>query len=165
MEPMEQLVGPNQRHLMEASTAGAPVEMILALLRVARRVDAQRSANLRPIGLSEGRLGALLAIHRNPGTSPAALADVLQVTRATVTGLLDGLERDGNIERRPDANDRRAQALHPTAAGEETMQEGITLVSSFLGGLTDGLDEADVDAALRVLHTLWGALSAERVAD
>lgn len=159
MAPMESLIGPNQDDFLRSSSADARVEMVLALLRVGRLVDARRGALLRPSGLSEGRLGALLTIQREQGISPARLSDQLGVTRATVTGLLDGLEREGNIERRPDPTDRRGQTLHPTSRGAASIQQGVALVNDFLSEITDQVDEADVAVTLRTLSVLWEALN------
>ena len=43
--------------------------------------------------------------------SPSAIADHIGVTRGTITGLLDGLERDGYVERSDDPRDRRALTI------------------------------------------------------
>ena len=64
-------------------------------------------------GMSEGRFFVLLyllseEVQEHPAPSPSDIADNVGVTRATVTGLLDGLERDGLIRRCHDSPDRRA---------------------------------------------------------
>lgn len=159
MAAVEPLIGPNQDDFLRSSSADVGVEMVLALLRVGRLIDARRGALLRPSGLSEGRLGALLTIQRDQGISPARLAVQLGVTRATVTGLLDGLERERNIERRPDPTDRRGQTLYPTSRGATSIQQGVALVNAFLSEITDQVDEADVTTTLRTLSVLWEALN------
>src|SRR5262249_45960214 len=50
---------------------------------------------------------------------PADLAEKTGVTRATITGLLDGLEKEGLVERRPDPENRRSIQVKLTAAGQE----------------------------------------------
>ena len=49
--------------------------------------------------------------------SPAEIADRSCVTRATVTGLVDGLEKDGIVVRNPDPRDRRMVVVSLTQAG------------------------------------------------
>jgi DNA-binding MarR family transcriptional regulator len=45
------------------------------------------------------------------------------VTRATITGLLDGLERDGFVERCPDPVNRRSVQVKLTATGQEFLEK------------------------------------------
>lgn len=54
--------------------------------------------------------------------TPAELADAAQVTRATVTGILDSLEKDAYVRRVPDALDRRKVIIELTDAGRAFMQ-------------------------------------------
>jgi DNA-binding MarR family transcriptional regulator len=46
------------------------------------------------------------------------LADALDVSVASVTGIVDRLEQRGLVERRRDQDDRRVILVHPTAAGQ-----------------------------------------------
>lgn len=54
----------------------------------------------------------LVAILEEEGMLPSQLAEKTAQDRATTTGLIDRLERDGWIERHPDPNDRRALHIH-----------------------------------------------------
>jgi MarR family transcriptional regulator, negative regulator of the multidrug operon emrRAB len=53
--------------------------------------------------------------------NPSSLAQKLGVTRATMTGLLDGLHKKGLIERRAQASDRRKVGVLLTAGGRRTL--------------------------------------------
>ncbi|CAN7412200.1 MarR family transcriptional regulator [Variovorax paradoxus] len=69
--------------------------------------------------------------------APDALAERAGVTRATVTGPLDGLERESLIERHADANDRRSLTIRLTRKGEQMArkafdQHGRWIASLFL---------------------------------
>jgi DNA-binding MarR family transcriptional regulator len=55
-----------------------------------------------------------------PGT-PAELAEMCGVTRATMTGLVDTLERDGLVKREADTHDRRMMTVHLTTKGHAQM--------------------------------------------
>jgi DNA-binding MarR family transcriptional regulator len=60
-----------------------------------------------------------MALRRHPDgrATPAELAEHLAVTRATVTGLLDGLEEDGLVERSHRTDDRRSVSVTITKKG------------------------------------------------
>jgi DNA-binding MarR family transcriptional regulator len=70
-------------------------------------------------GVSQGRFTTLMALRRQPEgrATPAELAEHLAVTRATVTGLLDGLEEDGLLERSHRTDDRRSVSVTITKKG------------------------------------------------
>jgi len=101
--------------------AGA-VEATLVLLRVASDVLEGFGAHFARNGTSQGRYLALMMLDRpcaEGGMSPSELADKLGVTRATVTGLLDGLERDELISRQMHPEDRRAFRIELTLKGRD----------------------------------------------
>ncbi|MDP8243799.1 MAG: MarR family transcriptional regulator [Candidatus Hinthialibacter antarcticus] len=80
-------------------------------------------------GTSPARFGLMMQLNMNKEhtLSPSDLAELTGVTRATITGLLDGLERDGFIQRQPDPNDRRSQTVHLT-------EKAQTFLDGFLPG-------------------------------
>ncbi|KAA9150109.1 MarR family transcriptional regulator, partial [Delftia sp. BR1] len=64
-------------------------------LSLAARIDRDCAALLAPHGLSEGRFVLLFLLESaSEGLAPNHLAEQAGITRATVTGLLDGLERE-----------------------------------------------------------------------
>lgn len=107
---------------------------VMEIMRHVKRLSSGNEcvfqAALDPYSLSEGRFYVLcclfaeeIAGHKAP--SPSEIAEQLGVTRATITGLLDGLERDGYLERRHDSADRRALTIHMTAKGREVLEAFI----------------------------------------
>lgn len=92
----------------------------LHLLRTATDLSTALDACLQQYDLLQGRWWVLILLMREAdGTAaPSGLAEKAGVTRATMTGLLDGLERDGLVERVFDQQDRRRIAIHLTAAGQ-----------------------------------------------
>ena len=95
------------------------MEVLIHIQRVGQQAQCATSQSLEPFHLSEGKFFVLaylfseeLLEHSAP--SPSEIAEHIGVTRATITGLLDGLERDGFLERRNDSHDRRALTIHMT---------------------------------------------------
>ncbi len=65
--------------------------------------------------LTHGQFFMLVAVMEDGGRLlPSELSDKTSQDRATTTGLLDRLEKDGWIERRPDKNDRRSLRIFLT---------------------------------------------------
>ena len=76
-------------------------------------------------GLSQGRFLTLIVMNRTPDEeiNPSSLAEKVGVTRATMTGLLDGLERDGIIERLAHPEDRRKVGVRLTDKGRHVLDD------------------------------------------
>jgi DNA-binding MarR family transcriptional regulator len=114
-------------------------EAFLQLLRTGDEAFGVAERNLAGHGISQGRFCVLMLLWRSTqakaaklwGTgenstgprTPAELADAANVTRATMTGLVDTLERDGFVKREPDPNDRRMMSVRLTGRGEKFLQQ------------------------------------------
>ncbi|RUR01193.1 MarR family winged helix-turn-helix transcriptional regulator [Labedella endophytica] len=59
----------------------------------------------------------LVAITTEPVSSQLALATRLGIDKTAMTYVIDALESDGLVERRPDPQDRRIRQVHPTHKG------------------------------------------------
>src|ERR687884_2088242 len=87
-------------------------------LRHVRRDDPQT-------GLSAARLSALSVLVFGGGARTLGeLAAAEQVRPATMTRIVQALERDGLVRREPDRDDGRVVRLHATAKGERVMWGG-----------------------------------------
>jgi MarR family transcriptional repressor of emrRAB len=97
----------------------AAVESSLVLLRVASDMVTALEGYLARNNTSQGRFTVLMVLNRDPsrGLAPSDLARRCGVTRATMTGLLNGLERDGLATREPDHHDRRMATVRLTDEG------------------------------------------------
>jgi DNA-binding MarR family transcriptional regulator len=131
-------------------------EAYLHLLRTADDVFALSEIRLAAHGISQGRFGVLMLLWRcaEPRTgdvpitqppcgprTPAELADAAGVTRATMTGLIDTLERDGYVVREPDPSDRRMLLVRLTRKAENFLTRFLPIhfrgASEVMGALTE----------------------------
>jgi DNA-binding MarR family transcriptional regulator len=90
--------------------------------------------------MSPSRLSALsVLVFRGPLTL-GELATAEGVRSATMTGIVNGLEAERLVSRRPHASDRRSVHVEATAAGRRLLAraraERIELVASKLGDLS-----------------------------
>jgi DNA-binding MarR family transcriptional regulator len=101
-------------------------EVFLNLLCTADDIYHTREALLAKHELSSGRFMVLMQLlnkmeNRPQPCTPAELAEMAGVTRATMTGLVDTLERDGLVMREPDPVDRRMMFVQLTPAGQSLL--------------------------------------------
>lgn len=94
--------------------------------------------------MSEGRFTVLALLISAPDwcMTPSELASAGGVTRATMTGLLDGLEEAGHVERRASREDRRKITVHLTREGREKTLELAPQFFAVLAQVGEALPEA-----------------------
>ena len=123
---------------------------------------------LRRHGLSSAGRQALVALDgaRHP-LSPTALSEQLLVTTASMSSLLDTLERRGLVSRRPDPDDRRKQLVSLTPAGralvDKIRPEIVALQTAIMAGLSDS-DRLHLLQSMAVIRDTVVELDAESVA-
>lgn len=133
------------------------------LLTLAGAVDRDCAARLAPYRLSEGKFVLLFLLNDKPdGLSPHELAERAGVTRATITGLLDGLERDGFIARRGGLHDRRKIAVALTEAGRKTAHDLFTDHTEWVASLFRGFTAEERGTLSNLLQRIWQNLDSGR---
>lgn len=92
--------------------------------------------------LTPVQFAALDAIHANPGTDQARVAELIAYDRATIGGVIERLEQKGWIRRVVSERDRRARELSLTAKGQHVYKVLLPIVRDLqreiLGPLRDG---------------------------
>ncbi len=78
----------------------------------------------------------------------------LMVTSGNVTGLVDAMEQEGLVSRRPHPTDRRSTVIRTTEAGRALFARMAPAHADWLADLMAGLDQADA----RMLLVLLGRL-------
>lgn len=120
------------------------IRLCFQTLSLASAIDRDCAALLAPHGLSEGRFVLLFLLDAaSDGLAPNVLAEQSGVTRATVTGLLDGLEREALIERTADSTDRRALRIHLTRKGRQMAKKLVDQHGRWIAGLFGNLSATE----------------------
>jgi DNA-binding MarR family transcriptional regulator len=121
-----------------------PDAPLYALLAVAvRSMGAFWSQAAQGTGLSPAGLGVLRVLVARDGLKSSEVAARGWSTPATVTSVVDTLVRDGYVERRRDAEDRRVVRLFVTGAGRRKCGEALTVVGPRLSNCLAFVDPAD----------------------
>ena len=121
--------------------------------------------NLEFYHLTKGKLILLIQLYDMDvlcpqERSPAELAEIMKVSRATVTGLLDGLERIGLVTRSLNSEDRRKLTVTLTPKGLSLL--GRILPENFerIQELMNGLSTDEKKELLKLIGKLSNHLNA-----
>jgi DNA-binding MarR family transcriptional regulator len=87
--------------------------------RISRKLNKVTKESIASYGLTTSQFFMLIALYEENGILISKLAEKVALDRATLTGLVDRLERDGLVERRDDPNDRRAIKVYLTRKAED----------------------------------------------
>jgi DNA-binding MarR family transcriptional regulator len=142
---------------------GASAAATEAAMNLARAADllVKRIADLvQPFGLSASS-ALVLGILADSETAlpPNEIADRLILSRASVTSLLDSLERRGYVRRTPHPTDRRMLLIELTDAGRRIAREFRLVVHRHQKEWMSTLTEREQDQLVRILHRLQAALA------
>ena len=115
---------------------------------------------LRPLNVSAAG-GLVLGLLRDRGPmSPSELGERLIVTRATVTGLLDSLERRGFVHRSRNATDRRSLTVEITAEGRVVLQALRQLIHGQEQAWLSAFSEVELGTYIETLHRIQDVVAA-----
>lgn len=162
---MQKLEQKYQALLAEADRRGLPgqdsIRLCFQTLSLAAAIDRDCARLLAVHGLSEGRFVLLFLLDAaSDGLAPSRLAGEAGVTRATVTGLLDGLERDALIARQAQAGDRRALRIRLTPQGRQLAQAVVAQHGRWIAGLFSGLTAAERNQLAGLLDKVAAGVAA-----
>jgi DNA-binding MarR family transcriptional regulator len=120
---------------------------------------------LKPYHLSEGKFVLVILLRAEPeGLSPNVLAQRAGVTRATITGLLDGLERDALVARESSLADRRMITVQLTAAGQRLATDLGATHTAWIISLMGKLEPDEKAQLGSLLARVWAQTDAGREA-
>jgi DNA-binding MarR family transcriptional regulator len=171
---------PRYECLLEASREfpdldPSATEAFLHLLRTGDEAFRVIESNLTKFEISQGRFGVLMALATNcrqpdaaerlakaletnrehrvgdPCLTPAELAERTAVTRATMTGLIDTLEKDGLVTREPHPQDRRMMSVKLTDRGAQLLSRILPEHFRLMAWLLEPLDETERKTLLALL--------------
>ena len=128
-----------------------------AFLKAMRR-SRGRVSRERQLTLTMSQYHLLEALSEEPDLTVRALAEAAGVASPTATRMLDGLQRDGIVERRPSASDRRAVSVSLTDTGRRLVAQKRALVGERRRALYESLDPGEREQAERLLRRLAEAI-------
>lgn len=117
-----------------------PPDLLELLFELTVLLSDHMEIDLRRRGLTRARARVIWCLHHHGSTTHGALAEALDVTPRNVTGLVDALEEDGFVFRRPHPTDRRASLVALTDFGRHTAlgmhEDELRLAVQLMGHLS-----------------------------
>ena len=120
-------------------------------------------SRLQDRGMTYARMRLLGALHCGGPQIMTSISDELGVTRRNVTALVDALEEEGLVRRKPHPTDRRATVIEMTIQGERTMDRIYDEHRASVAELFAALGEEDREELSRMLGVLREALRREGI--
>ena len=130
------------------------------LLAVTGRLTGQHVQRLLEAhGLTHAGWVVLTRLAEQDGLTQRELADSCFVSAATITGVVDTLERDGLVTRVRTSDDRRVSRLSLTPDGRERIGKCIALVAQEMGPIFAGVTDREEAVVRRFLVRTLGRLA------
>jgi MarR family transcriptional regulator, transcriptional regulator for hemolysin len=126
-------------------------DLAFTLSDVARLLRTCADQKVAQFGVTRAKWAVLARLERFEGLKQSELAEMLDLQPITLTRLLDGLCESGLIERRADAEDRRAKRLYLTPAARPLLKRLGKAGNELIEAAFDGLSDAETARLLSKL--------------
>ncbi|MBB5321846.1 MarR family transcriptional regulator [Marinobacter oulmenensis] len=134
-----------------------------AVARVTRRWRKMLDERLKDLGVTQARWSTMVYLKQGgEGLTQRELASLMAIENPTLVRLLDSLEQQGLIERRPCPNDRRARRLYLTKAGIDFMEELSERAENLREEMLAGIPDKEIECALKVFNRILENAEAQK---
>ncbi len=134
-------------------------EMLPYLMnRVTSRANQLWVRTLREHGLTIGRWQVLSVLTRFDGSRIGTIADLSGGEQPAVSRVIDQMERDGLVTRRPSLQDSRAVEVWITGRGRAIIAELMPEAEAFVQRMLRSLDDREIRQLTALLERLFSDL-------
>ncbi|MET7729866.1 MarR family transcriptional regulator [Streptomyces sp. NPDC005402] len=109
---------------------------------------------LAAAGVTTAQLGALFAVHDEPGITQQQLARTLGLRESAVTGLVGRLTAAGLVAKEAHPREHRAVVLQLTDSGTDALRAAQPEIDRFNAELREALGDDGFSGAASALHRL-----------
>jgi DNA-binding MarR family transcriptional regulator len=136
------------------SLSASPLDVGQAYLGLHHQLHRLVDQRMSAAGLSLARFKVLLQLNDRGAMNQATLAGRLSLAPRSVTDIVDGLERDGLVDRALDANDRRARIVTLTPAGRAAFAAAQVVRLEAMNEIFGRLSATDRTTLVALLATI-----------
>lgn len=126
-----------------------------AVARVTRRWRKMLDERLKDLGVTQARWSTMVYLEQGgEGLTQRELAGLMAIENPTLVRLLDSLEQQDLIERRPCPNDRRARRLFLTEPGRRFMADLTARAENLRDDMLEGISDKDIECTVKVFQKI-----------
>lgn len=134
--------------------------ILRSLRRITRSIDLYSRQLAHRYGLTGPQLVCLRTLLRRGPSTPSAIARDMDLSQATVTGILSRLEANGLLVRSRHDGDRRRVMVELTAKGANVVASAPSALQDIFSGRLAALSDADQQAILASLEQIVDMMGA-----
>jgi len=141
-------------------SARSTVRVMAALRRIIRTIDLHSRSLVLRYGLTGPQLVVLKELVEGGGRPVSGLAQAVNLSQATVTGILDRLERKAMVERVRSSQDKRKVIVSSTAEAERVLAGAPPLLQEHFIAAFDELADWEQTQILSSLQRIVSLMEA-----
>jgi len=138
-------------------------QVIVALRRITRAIDLHSRELMQQAGLTAPQLAALQAIAKLQPVTMGALARVIHLSQATLTGILNRLEARSLVSRARSTSDRRTVVVELTEQGRSVLESAPSLLQDRFRRELLKLQQWEQTQMLATLQRIASMMDAEEI--
>ena len=138
--------------------------ILRSIRRIIRATDLYSRRLASEHHLTTPQLLCLRLLAQEGPLTPGALAKEMYLSQATITGVLDRLEKRDMVQRRRDQSDRRKVSIHLTLQGQEAVRRAPRPLHERFASRLEALNPAELDEIDRVLSKVVEMMEVGEVA-
>jgi len=104
------------------------------------------------VSLSQWRVVGALVIQ--PGLTQKEIADKVGIEGATLVPIIDKMEKEGLLKRKPDSNDRRVNRIYLTQKADSLWESMVECALKIRKSSTKNISENDIQTTLETLRKI-----------
>lgn len=139
------------------------LKVLVALRRIMRAVDLHSKKLEREYRLTGPQLIILHEIIKTESITIGGLAKAVNLSNATITGIIDRLEKRGLVVRIRSSDDRRQVLIKTTAAGTKTLKSAPSPLQEEFVNRFNNLNSNDQESVLAALERVAEMMNAEHL--
>lgn len=149
-----------QRELLSEYSSKIPelnilkLETFLNLIKTTNEINKLLNENFAKFDLSEGKFSIMMLLYRQKDykLSPIELSRMAEVTKGTITGLINGLEKQGYIERVSNEKDQRSYYVSLSLQGVEILKELLPKHYLLINDIMSNYKEKELNQLISLIN-------------
>lgn len=137
--------------------------VLIALRKIIQAIDMNSKKLVKRVGLTGPQLVILQEIARCGEVTAGDIARAVSVSQATVTGILDRMEKRGLLARQRSDSDKRRIMVNITGAGRQLLAEAPPLMQEAFVERFSNLQEWEQTMILSALQHLVSIMDAKAI--